>query len=246
MRVSGAPDPLEFDDVRYFTFKVQPALKVLVVSDLAIDAEFVARCARPRPGDAAARHAPAVPRRAVRTPEVRRAAARNCSRTAPRVFLLNVNELDADAWGRLSAYVRDGGGLVVGLGDRCLPDHYGSPTVAQLLPATPGKKASPPAEFSFGKINDATHPLFSRYPKELDQVLAQVPVYHYWTVTPHQGARTLLTFRDNAPALLERTISGPRTGHVLLWTTPLARRTDRRVAGGLERVSPCRTGRSST
>jgi hypothetical protein len=36
-----------------------------------------------------------------------------------------------------------------------------------------------------------------------------------------------LTFSDGAPALLERTIRGPKTGHVLLWTTPLARRVDR-------------------
>ena len=51
---------------------------------------------------------------------------------------------------------------------------------------------------------------------QLDEVLSQVPVYRYWSVTPHQGARTLLTFADNAPALLERTIRGPKTGHVLL------------------------------
>jgi hypothetical protein len=229
VRVSGAPDPLEFDDKRYFTFKVQPALKVVIVADLAIDAEYVRDALDPDPdtlppGTPRPFHVESVrtPVFATRGPEV----LKDCA----VVWLLNVRELDADAWGRLGAYVRDGGGLVVGLGDRCLPEHYASPTVAQLLPATPGKKESPPAEFSFGKINDATHPLFSRFPKELDQVLAQAPVYHYWTVTAHPGAHTLLTFRDSAPALLERTIRGPRTGHVLLWTSPLARRTDRRVA----------------
>jgi len=41
VRVSGAPDPLKFDDERYFTFTVRPALKVVIVSDLPIDAEFV-------------------------------------------------------------------------------------------------------------------------------------------------------------------------------------------------------------
>jgi hypothetical protein len=115
---------------------------------------------------------------------------------------------------------------VIGLGDRCLAEHYSSPVVAQLVPATLVKK-SPTLQTTFGKINDATHPLFSRYHKELDAVLAQVPVYRYWSVTANQGARTLLTFADNAPALIERTIRGPKTGHVLLWTTPLARRVSR-------------------
>jgi hypothetical protein len=228
VRVSGAPDPLEFDDRRYFTFKVQPALKVVIVADLAIDAEFVRDALDPDPDTLP----PGTPRpfhvESVRTP-VFAARGPELLKDCAAVWLLDVTQLDPDAWSRLSAYVRDGGGLVVGLGNRCLPDHYSSPTVAQLLPATPSKKASPPAEFSFGRINDATHTLFSRFPKELDQVLAQVPVSKYWTVTPNQGAHTLLTFRDNAPALLERTIRGPRTGHVLLWTTPLARRTDRRV-----------------
>jgi hypothetical protein len=202
-------------------------LKVVVVADLAIDAEFVRDALDPEPATLPAGTPRPFHVESVRTPAF---AARSAEllKDCTGLWLLNVGRLEADAWGRISGYVRDGGGLVVGLGDRCQPDHYGSSSVAQLLPATPGKKANPPAEFSFGKINDATHNLFSRYPKELDQVLAQMPVYHYWTVTPHQGAHTLLMFRDNAPALLERTIRGPRTGHVLLWTTPLARRADRR------------------
>jgi hypothetical protein len=228
VRVRGAPDPLKFDDERYFTFKVQPALKVVVVSDLAIDAEFVATALDPDPDH---KTLPAGTPRPFRVQSVRTPAfasrAGELLKDCASVWLLDVNELDADAWGQLSGYVREGGGLVVGLGERSLAEHYGSPSVAQLLPATPGKKASPAADITFGKINDATHPFFSRYPKELDAVLAQVPVYHYWTVTPHQGARVLLTFSDNTPALLERTIRGPRSGHVLLWTTPLARRTSR-------------------
>ena len=37
----GAPDPFEDDDRRYFTFKVRPAMKVLIVYDRAIDGDFV-------------------------------------------------------------------------------------------------------------------------------------------------------------------------------------------------------------
>jgi hypothetical protein len=41
----------------------------------------------------------------------------------------------------------------------------------------------------------------------------------------------LLSLTDNAPALLERTFKGSRTGRVLLWTTPLARRARRSDRG---------------
>jgi hypothetical protein len=50
-------------------------------------------------------------------------------------------------------------------------------------------------------------------------------VYRYWRLAPPpqpiEGTRTLLSFADGAPALRERTFKGPRTGRVLLWTTPL-------------------------
>ncbi len=60
-----------------------------------------------------------------------------------------------------------------------------------------------------------------------------VPVYRYWPIKQPAEVmtRTLLSYSDGAPALLERTFKGPKTGRVLLWTTPLARRPD--VGGAL-------------
>ncbi len=228
IRISGTPDPLAFDDERYFTFKVQPPRKVVIVSDLAIDAEFVRDALDPDPATLPAGTPRPYQVETVRPTELASQMA-TVLKDASCVFVLDVAELDAAVWGQLAGFVRDGGGLVVGMGKRCRSEHYASPNVAQLLPATPGpveKSASPPT--NFGKIHDATHPLFRRYPRELDAQLSQVPVYRYWPVTPNAAARVLLSYADNAPALLERTIPGPRTGHVLLWTTPLARRVDRR------------------
>ena len=82
-----------------------------------------------------------------------------------------------------------------------------------------------------------THPLFERYAKEIDQLLAQVPVYRYWPVKPQAGTRVLLRFGDSAPALLERTFKGPKTGQVLLWTTPLARRADAQLGAAWNEFS---------
>ena len=41
------------------------------------------------------------------------------------------------------------------------------------------------------------------------------------------GSRTLLSYADGAPALIERAFKGPKGGRVLLWTTPLSRRYNR-------------------
>ncbi len=221
--LKGAPDPFEDDDRRYFTFKVRPPLKVLLVSDRPIDAEFVAdaldpetfRVDRNRTDEFQARDRDSL-------------AAYSC------IFLLNVARLDDRAWGTLSAYVHEGGGLVVGAGRLCNPDDYNRDLPGQLLPAQLDKvvdklieEASPTGNRTiFGKIADITHPLFQKYGQDLDAKLHEVPVYRYWDLKsqaqPVEGARTLMSFADGAPALIERTIKGAKNGRVLLWTTPLA------------------------
>ena len=73
---------------------------------------------------------------------------------------------------------------------------------------------------------------FKSIGKDLDTVLAMIPVFRYWPVKQQvQGSQVLLTYSDGVPGLLERTFKGPRTGRVLLWTTPLARRPE--VGGDL-------------
>jgi hypothetical protein len=225
VKISSGLDHLEFDDTRYFTFKVQPALEVLVVSDRADDARFVAFALDPNPES--------LPSGAPRPykVEVIKAAdfavkARERLKDLSCVFLNNVQKLSEDDWGRLNGYVHEGGSVVIGIGDRSDPENYNGPTASQLVPGPLGGVKHPESPTTFGNISDATHPLFSSYPKELAAVLAQVPVYRYRQVAPPQGARTLLSFADGAPALIERTFKGPKTGHVLLWTTPLSRVPD--------------------
>ena len=147
------------------------------------------------------------------------------------VFLLNIKQLSPVDWGKLNGYVHNGGGLVVGAGNACDPENYNEITPAQVLPGQLNDRKSPNPESSFGKVTDITHPLFASYGKELDSQLAQVPVYRYWTLKPPprpiEGARTLLSFADGSPALIERAFKGPKPGRVLLWTTPLSRRAYR-------------------
>ena len=225
VQISGTPDPVEFDDVRYFSFGVKPAANVLIVSDLAIDGEFIQRAIDPDPASLP----PGTPRpfRAERVATAKFfEKADNLGKRYRCVFLNNVAELTDADWGRLSGFVHDGGGLVVGLGGRCVPENYQQPTAESVLPATVDRVVAAKEPTTFGQVADYSHPLFNRYPKLLNDMLAEVPVSRYWLVKPHEGSRPLLAYADKAPALIERVFNGSRTGRVLLWTTPLSRRPD--------------------
>ncbi|MGD0039248.1 MAG: BatA domain-containing protein [Isosphaeraceae bacterium] len=228
LRLGGTPDPLEFNDKRYFTFKVRPAYKVLLISDQPGDADFVAFALDPDPSPSASSGFQ-IDR--VRPKELL-AQYRDTLKDYAAVFVLNVEAFeDEDSWGLLNAYVHEGGGLVFGLGDRCNPDNYNGPTASQILPAQLEPNRPSKGETTFGKVADVTHPLFQRYAAEIDPQLALVPVYRYWSVKPPEGSRVLLSYADGAPALLERTFKGSKTGRVLLWTTPLSRRARRSDRG---------------
>jgi Aerotolerance regulator N-terminal len=224
----GAPDPYDDDDRRYFTFRIRPAMKVLLISDRHDDANFVASALDPDPS-------PSSPRTFVvdrNTTSEFQARDKNALNSYACIFLLNVAEVDPDAWGALSRYVHEGGGLVVGAGNRCIPENYNEGIPSQILPAQI-ERTEPRPETTFGKVADITHPLFQKYGRDLDTELAQVPVYRYWSIKAAgqlpQGTRTLLSYADGAPALLERTLKGAKTGRVLLWTTPLARSASQRA-----------------
>ena len=225
VKISGAADPLADDDVRYFTFNVKPPIRILVVSNQAIDAQFIVDAIDPDPATL-----PAGVPRPYRIDKIKASAfldqADNLSKKYRCIFLNNVAELSDAEWGKLSGFVADGGGLVIGLGAAVRLDRYSSPTAAQVLPAnlekiSPGKEPT-----RFAPAADYTHPLFQKYPRRLDEMFGQTPIFRYWVVTPREGARVLQSYADKSPALIERVFKGSKTGRVLLWTTPLSRRPD--------------------
>jgi hypothetical protein len=219
--LKGVPDPLEDDDRRYLTFKVRPPMKVLLISDRSRDADFVAAALDP---DTASSPRSFVVNRKTTDEFLKREKDDLSSYSC--IFLLNVAGLDDTSWGALNAYVHEGGGLVVGAGHLCDPENYNGDSAAQFLPAQIERTDRRP-ETRFGNIADITHPLFQKYGQDLNVQLSQVPVYRYWGIKPQaqpvEGTRTLITYPGGAPALLERTFKGPKTGRVLLWTTPLYR-----------------------
>ena len=116
---AAAPTRWSSTTSRYFTFKVQPGPEGPGRLRPAIDAEFVAAALDPDPRRAGDPRPFQVER--VRPAEFVGQLPRH-AQGLRRVFLLNVEALDDAAWGLLNGYVHEGGGLVVGLGDRCRAD----------------------------------------------------------------------------------------------------------------------------
>ena len=143
---------------------------MLLISDLAVDAEFVAAALAPDPTPSATSGFEV---KTVRPAELV-AKYRDSLRDQAAVFLLNVEALDEDSWSLLNGYVHEGGGLVIGLGDRCNAENYNGPIAGQILPAPLDQVKTAKGETSFGKVADVTHPLFQRYAKEIDPLLSAV------------------------------------------------------------------------
>lgn len=219
-------DPMPFDNTAYFTVSVRPPVKVLVVTDLEQDALFLAEALDPVRGENAAQAAVSRPFRVevLRSGQLEERLKRADDRPQA-VIINNVAQVPEPAWTQLNLAVRSGVGLAVALGDRSKPESYSSPLARQLLPADPmqridAKKGEP---LALAKP-DTNHPIFAQYANDLRAELSTVPVFRYEKVGKSQGVRDLLQLSDGQPALIERIFDATVPGHVLLWTTPLARR----------------------
>ena len=108
LRLGGTPDPLEFNDKPYFTFKVRPAYKVLLIADQSIDADFVALALDPEATPSASSGFQ-IDR--VRSKDLL-AQYRDSLKDYAAVFVLDVEGFeDEETWGILNGYVHEGGGL---------------------------------------------------------------------------------------------------------------------------------------
>ena len=224
----GGSDPLPHDDRRFVSFESAPTFNALVLFDpdpdadpRSIDASFVAGALDPQATGSPIR--------------VETLATDQFDGEIPRdlddfacIIVNNVARLPARAWQQLAAYVRGGGGAVVALGRRTEPADYNADPARLLLPGVVGDPESPEGGTALGDIADPSHPLFAPYAREMASDLANIPVFTHraFEVKDPSRVRTLLSYQDGAPALLEATFPGAEVGRLLLWTTPLSRRPD--------------------
>lgn len=136
--------------------------------------------------------------------------------TAAKVVILVDTHPPAGAAGRaLDARVRDGGGLLVSLGERSAWP-VGSP---DLLPGALGAAADRAGTLggTLGFV-DYSHPVFEIFARPHSGDLTAARVFRYRQLTPTPTDRVLARFDDGAVALAERRAG---QGIALAWTSTL-------------------------
>jgi uncharacterized membrane protein len=140
------------------------------------------------------------------------------------VVLANVGELSPNQLRAVESYVSSGGGLLIAPGSLTRVDAYDDLLYRQgagLLPVPLAPSIASDPQASPLAIADASHPLF-RFLQGREDALPRVSCWRMFPLaaTPPRSpaARTLLTFKNNTPLLVEMPFA---RGRVLLLTIPL-------------------------
>lgn len=143
------------------------------------------------------------------------------------VVLANIDELDPLASTALQAYVRAGGGVLLTVGERTDAARWNA-TMEPLLPRPMRdvRRLAGPTDRDLGiratriAAVDTTHPIFRVFSLPGGETLQSGLVWQYGLVDPQADdtARTIASFGDGAPLLMERPIG---SGSVLLWLTTI-------------------------
>ena len=143
------------------------------------------------------------------------------------IFLSNLPRVGVDIAQKLQTYVEQGGGVFVTLGDQVDVNAYNQ-TMKSLLPrplrglkklADPDDPDAPVKITRLG-ATEPKHPIFRAFSLPGGQTLQAVQVFSYMLLEPGvaDDSQTIMSFKDNAPALMERRIG---KGRVLMFTSSI-------------------------
>ena len=131
------------------------------------------------------------------------------------VVLNNATSLSTAAAGVLAAFVEQGGGLLMALGDHT-PVRNDSPLIAGSL----GGLIDRPGRGGTLGFLDYSHPIFEPFKNERQTNFSRIPFWRYRGLAPGPTDRILARFDDGAAALVERRVG---SGRVLVFTSTLDR-----------------------
>ena len=218
LKLVGA-DPLSMDDQAYFTVRILPPRRVLLVSDKKANIGLWQDMLE---------SLEAGKRAAFETKFVSTAKLTSVElEDFDVVCLINAGRPEPAAWERLRSFVESGGGLFIALGAHNTPGKsggidslaYGAPTALKILPAQlkAALQFRPATTIDF---RATAHPLVQRLDEihEAISTLGSADIRRYWSVTPDADATVIAPYAvdSHPPALLERPVG---RGRVLLFTT---------------------------
>ena len=208
------PDPLEQDQVQFFTIQQKSPPPILIVSESLAEAFTLQEVLAPEefrkkkqaPFDVT-----------FITPA--ELSSKNLGEYHV-VCLVNVVSPSEEDWHQLHQYVEEGGGLAIFLGTTAsLQEAYNVPAALHILPVERIRgfvTFTPPEQL---EILQPSHDLFRFFQQKSGiGTITGVDFFRVWGVDPHPEARRIAQFTDSRklPAILERNIS---QGRVLLITS---------------------------
>jgi hypothetical protein len=221
------PDGLAEDDRRAFVLAVPRPLKALVVNGSPNatryrDEAFFMEAALSAPGSPV--------QVAVRDAE---AGWREDLANYDLVYLLNVPAPDDAGAAKLRAFVENGGGLFVSMGDHVDPEAYNT-RLGGLLPRnlrlvrTSVERDDPDADDKAAKLAQVKveHPLFAPFTGRAEEGLVGARFYRYMLLeadgggVPQGASQVLATYSDGAPAVA---VARRGKGRVALFTSTVDR-----------------------
>ncbi|QRK09843.1 BatA domain-containing protein [Archangium violaceum] len=221
------PDGLAEDDRRAFVLAVPRPLKALVVNGSPNptryrDEAFFMEAALSAPGSPV--------QVAVRDAE---AGWREDLAQYDLVYLLNAPAPDETEAEKLRAFVENGGGLFVSMGDHVDPEAYNA-RLGSLLPRnlrlvrTSVEREDPDADDKAAKLAQVRveHPLFAPFTGRAEEGLVGARFYRYMLLeadgsgTPQGASQVLATYEDGAPAVA---VARRGRGRVALFTSTVDR-----------------------
>ena len=205
-------DPLEVDNVRYFTVKVRPQAKVLLLGEEQHDTLFLHEALSP---------SLLADRAAVRfdcTTERFANATKLDLTDYEAICLLDPPPLSEALWKKLLDYAVEGGGIGIFLGNRAQAAGLNNSGARELLPGALERKS---------RRETYLRPLRLDHPAlvGLRDYAESIPwpaysVFKYWEFGELLGdAYVIARFANNEPALIERPVA---RGRVLTMATPIS------------------------
>lgn len=216
-------DSLEADNIRYWTLIAQQQ-HVWLVADQASDVQIWKNAL-----EALSQRGLLPINVKVLTPD--QLAAELPKQPPEVVCLLNVAKPSDELWRHLANYIKTGGRMIVALGADLALSAYNSETAQQIMPVQVQTPVELPFD-TFVEVADYTaHPLLTPY-RDWNTDLTVGRVYRLWQVELlRQGEQPLgeivaRVSHEARPLIIERVLDSPQgIGRVLLFTTPLYRRT---------------------
>ncbi len=216
------PDGLDVDDRRTFVVRLRDTIKTLLVngepSSIAFHDEmfFLERALNPRSQTTSNIVPELTTREGLEGLEIDEYDV---------VVLANVSKITPGVARKLQTFVENGGGLMLAMGDQVDVAAYNQHLGALLPKPLRGLKqlaerGDPDAPIKVTRMSSPRrdHPVFRVFQLPGGASLQEVDVYSYMLLepSPPEQSQVALTYKDSAPALLERTVG---RGRVMLFTS---------------------------